>query len=143
MTPESGLRRLQFTHPDNDLSPATQELEALSRTINHGGLSTREIVGLKEMSSIFAEAYRLCRERNIQFVVAFAPWEYRVYHDLPDFTPSEKVKRWIVSDLPERFPALLADISPDIDFLDLTPVFKADVKEGRGRIFSGRHTLDG
>ena len=30
-----------------------------------------------------AEAAALCRERNIEFIVAFVPDKYRVYHDLP------------------------------------------------------------
>ena len=128
---EGQPRRVYFLHPDNDLSSPARELEALSRTINDGGLSIREIDGLKKIKSILAEAYRLCREHDIRFVVAFAPWDYRVYYDLPNFTPtSETIKRWIISDLPQRFAAVVADISPDIDYLDLTPVFKAEVKKG-------------
>jgi hypothetical protein len=77
------------------------------------------------------EAYRLCRERGIRFVVVFAPERHRVYDGLPTVLEvSQEVNQWIVNDLPERLRATVTDISPDISYVDLTAIFRAEVEKG-------------
>ena len=89
-------------------------------------LSPQQLEALRKAQGILGEAYRLCREKNIRLVVVFAPIEYRVYEGLANFVDrSEAVKGWIVNDLPERLGRMIAEISGDIAYLDLTPAFKA------------------
>ncbi|MGH7231803.1 MAG: alginate O-acetyltransferase AlgX-related protein, partial [Nitrospiraceae bacterium] len=94
-------------------------------------LSSNELDALNKTGTVLEEAYRLCRERGIRFVVVFAPKEYRVYEGLSNFVDaSEEVKRWTVNDLPERLRAIVGNISADIDYVDLTPIFKANAEHG-------------
>ena len=51
-----------------------------------------------------AEAAKLCRERNIRFIVAFVPDKYRVYHDLHNLhLNSDAIAASPVSNLPRRW----------------------------------------
>jgi PAS domain S-box-containing protein len=94
-------------------------------------LSEEDKRALSKTGSILEEAYRLCRERGIRFIVVFVPAEYRVYYGLPNMVEvSDFVKGWIVNDLPERLGAIVAGISTDVEYLDLTPTFRAATAEG-------------
>jgi len=90
------------------------------------------LAALTELQSIFAEAHRLADERGMQLVVAFAPIAYRVYRDVASFDEaSEELKSWRLNDLPDRLRGMLAGISPDIRFVDLTPDLNAAARAGR------------
>jgi PAS domain S-box-containing protein len=94
-------------------------------------LLPEDLVALDKTRRALAEAYRLCRERGIRFVVVFAPTTFRVYHGLARLIDvSDEIKRWVINDLPERLRTILADIAPDIDYVDLTPWMKAEAEKG-------------
>ena len=97
----------------------------------YGPLSNRDQEALEKTRAVLAEAYRLCRERGIRLIVLFSPREYRVYHDLPNLVEvSEEVKHYVVNDAADRLERMVADIAPDIAYLDLTPLFKAEAIKG-------------
>lgn len=78
-----------------------------------------------------AEAAKLCREQNIQFIVAFVPEKYRVYRDLPNVTWSSKaVGSWTVSSVPTEMARRLEQLQLDIHFVDLTPALRAASRMG-------------
>ncbi|MCK6492790.1 MAG: GDSL-type esterase/lipase family protein [Nitrospira sp.] len=77
---------------------------------------------LNRLRAILAEAYQLCREKGIRFVVTFAPVSYRVHRDLPNFSPlTPEMQQWPLNDLPDELRAMVRQVSPEIEFLDLTP----------------------
>jgi hypothetical protein len=41
---------------------------------------------------------------------------------------SEEVKTWVINDLPERLRALVAGISSEIEYVDLTPHFRREAE---------------
>ena len=95
------------------------------------GLPLQETESLSKTRSALEAAYQLCREHGIRLVVAFAPEAYRVYQGLPNlFKVSDEVKRWEVNDLPERFRSIVAEVSADIDYVDLSPFLKAEAERG-------------
>jgi hypothetical protein len=68
-----------------------------------------------------AEAARLCRERNIRFLVAFVPEKYRVYSHISNVEfASGAIRSWKVSPLPEEIGARLSDLGLNIEYVDLT-----------------------
>lgn len=86
---------------------------------------------LRRAVAPIVEAAKLCRDRHIRFIVAYVPEKYRVYHDLPNVALStEEVRSWTVDDLPARFQRLLSELSPDIEYVDLTPALKAASSKG-------------
>jgi len=77
------------------------------------------------------EAAKLCRDRNIRFLVAFVPEKFRVYHDLGNVTlATEAIRRWQVTDLPGHMQRLLAEADSRIEYVDLTPALKAASRAG-------------
>src|SRR5688572_22338995 len=94
-------------------------------------LSSNDMDALKKTSSALAEACRLCRERGIRFVVVFAPTAFRVYQGLANLVDvSSEVKRWNVTDVPDRLREIVAGISADINYADLTPFLRAEAEKG-------------
>jgi hypothetical protein len=94
-------------------------------------LSSQQVEALQKTQGVLEAAYSLCREQGIRLVVVLAPIEYRVYEGLSNFVEaSDAVKSWIVNNLPERLGRMVAEISRDIDYLDLTPIFKAKAEQG-------------
>ena len=86
---------------------------------------------LERLRIILAEGHELCRQQGIRFMVAFAPVSYRVHRGLPNFEPStEEMRQWPLNDLPEQVASVVKEISPDIDFLDLTVPLKSAAAEG-------------
>ncbi|WP_447599085.1 alginate O-acetyltransferase AlgX-related protein [Nitrospira sp. Nam80] len=86
---------------------------------------------MKTVSEYILEAYRLCRQQEIRFLVAFVPEKYRVYHDLSNFEfGTEELRSWKVNDLPSRLKQILTASAPDIEYLDLTPALKAESGKG-------------
>ena len=78
-----------------------------------------------------AEAAKLCRERNIRFIVAFVPGPYRVYHDLSNvILSSDAVGSSPVSNLPDEMTRRLARLGLDIEYVDLTLALKTASRKG-------------
>lgn len=68
-----------------------------------------------------AEAARLCRERNIRFLVVFVPEKYRVYHNINNVElASDAIRSWQVSPIPEEIGARLSELGLNIEYVDLT-----------------------
>ncbi len=89
-------------------------------------------------------AYQLSRQHDFRLVVVFAPTEYRVYSNAPSVIEfSEKTKEWRPSNLPSRLRSMVADIAPQIDFVDLTPVFQDEVaRHGQPFLLDDTHWSD-
>jgi hypothetical protein len=86
---------------------------------------------LRGAAEYIAEAARLCRERNIRFIVVFVPDKYRVYSDLGNVTLStEQIRSWRLDDFPTRLERMLAAMIPDVEYMDLTPALKAESRQG-------------
>lgn len=94
-------------------------------------LGRSDFEALEKVKSVLSQAHQLCREHGIRLIVVFGPAEYRVYHGLENLMAlSEEVQAWTINDLPERLRTIVADISPDIGYVDLTPTFKSEVAKG-------------
>ena len=91
----------------------------------------RNLAALEESRAVFAEAHRLVQSHRSQLIVAFAPIAYRVYHDIASFDASSEIRFWTLNDLPQRLEAMLHGISPDINYLDLTPALASAARAGR------------
>jgi hypothetical protein len=86
---------------------------------------------LEKVLDAITQAARLCRERNIRFVVAFIPEKYRVYHSLSNVEfVSNAMQSWRVSPLPEEIGKRLAALGLDIRYVDLTPALKQASRRG-------------
>jgi PAS domain S-box-containing protein len=93
------------------------------------GLTKQELDALKTSVTVIEEAYRLVRDNGGRLLVVFAPTAFRVYHDIANFTEAgEDVPPWDLNDLPDRLRRMISEISPDIDYLDLTPALKTAAK---------------
>lgn len=105
--------RVYFLDHSSSVVPTGQELKALQTTAN-----------------TLKEAYELARSEGADFMVAFAPTKFRVYHDIARFDGNAQgdLKWWVLNDLPERLHRLVADISPGIRYVDLTPALSAAAK---------------
>jgi PAS domain-containing protein len=94
-------------------------------------LTTEELGALKKTGEIIKAAYNLAKSGEARFVVVFAPTKFRVYHDIAKLNPSGDIKNWVVNDLPDRFRKIVADISPDIQYVDLTPALRTSARNNR------------
>lgn len=92
-------------------------------------LTKRDLTALNKLRDIFAEAYRVSTQHKAKLVVAFLPEKIRVYKDVIR-TPEKSKLPAEVDDLPQRMQNMLADISPHIGFVDLTPAFTEEVSRG-------------
>ena len=78
-----------------------------------------------------AEAAKLCRERNIRFIVTFVPEKYRVYHDLSNVTHrSDMVYFPPIDSLPDELARRLTRLDLGIHYVDLTPALKTASSKG-------------
>ena len=89
-------------------------------------LTTQELDDLQKTIAALEEAYRLVQEEGARFMVVFAPVAYRVYHQITNFEGVDgEATRWDVNDLPDRLRSIVAEISPDIEYFDLTPALQS------------------
>ena len=96
---------------------------------NSVGLTKQELGALKISVEAIEEAYRLVRADGGRMLVVFAPTPFRVYHDIANFKEAgEEIPQWDLNDLPDRLRRMISEISPDIDYLDLTPALKLAAK---------------
>ncbi len=98
-------------------------------------LTKRELHTLKTSVAAIEEAYRLVKNEGARFVVVFAPTSFRVYYDIADFKEAgEDITRWDLNDLPNLLRKMISEISPDIEYLDLTPALKSAARKN-GLVF--------
>jgi hypothetical protein len=95
-----------------------------------GPLDADSLGAIDETTRVLAEAYALCKSHGVRLVFVFAPDRFRVFHDFCQFPSYSECRSWTVPDLPARLERGVASISPDIDFLDLTPALVNVVKSG-------------
>lgn len=88
-------------------------------------LTKQELDDLQTTISVIEEAYRLVQHEGVRFMVVFAPHTLRVYHDIAYFHRIDGGEaRWDLNDLPERFRQMVAEIAPEIEYVDLTPALQ-------------------
>ncbi|MBX3329156.1 MAG: PAS domain S-box protein [Nitrospira sp.] len=93
-------------------------------------LTKGELDTLKASVAVIEEAYRLVKNEGARFVVAFAPTAFRVYYDIANFKEAEEdITRWELNDLSDRLRKMISEISPDIEYLDLTPALKSAARK--------------
>jgi PAS domain S-box-containing protein len=89
-------------------------------------LTKQELDDLQKVVTVLKEAYQLVREDGARFMVVFVPHAYRVYRDILNFEGvGGDVAQWGLNDLPDRLRSLVGDLSPEIDYADLTPALRA------------------
>jgi len=124
-------------HDAMDQAPSGQFQDRNGRTtrlffLDRGArIPRQEYSALEEVVSVLAAAHAECTANRITLFVVFAPQKFRVYQKYCTFPPDNPCARWVVDDLPERLHARVAAISPEIGFLDLTPVLAAEAAQGR------------
>jgi len=96
-----------------------------------GALKATDRLRLERLRSILAEAYQTSRQQGIRFVVAFAPVKHRVHQGLENFEPlTVEMREWPLNELPEEVAAILKQLAPEIEFLDLTPPLREAAAQG-------------
>lgn len=75
---------------------------------------------LQVAKQVMAREYALCSEAGVRFIVAFAPIKYRVYAELMEVEPDSQLAEWAPNDVLARLREAIHDLSPDIEFVDLT-----------------------
>jgi len=92
-------------------------------------LTKQELDALKTTVETIKEGYRLLQDQEMRLLVVFAPTAFRVYDNVADFKDvGDDATYWNLNDLPDRFRAMIAEISPDIEYLDLTPRLESAAK---------------
>lgn len=115
----------------NDGAGKGRYLHFLSEVRDVPGDAHKESEALSIVRSTLTDAYQVSRKHGIRFVVVFAPTAFRVYNGLPNVVhTSQKVQHWVASDLPDRLRSIVIGISPQIDYLDLTPILKRETQNG-------------
>lgn len=109
--PNGAGRTIYFTSPAHPLNAS--ELDALGETIR-----------------IIASANELARGQGAHLLFVFVPEKFRVYSPFCQFPAESECSRWAVSDLPERMRRDMAAVSPEIGYLDLTPIFQKAAQQG-------------
>lgn len=125
--PNEELHVARATIIDSTGKPQRLYVKGLSVSVH---LGTQELNGLQETATILEEAYRLVQQEGHRFMVVFAPHTYRVYNEITHFEGMSGRATWPnVNDLPDRLRDIVADISPEIDYLDLTPALRSAARE--------------
>lgn len=88
-------------------------------------LTARDLANLERVKAVLQSAFELCAAKDIAFVVTFVPTTYRVYQGRATFAADSPIREWRLNDLPERVAQLVASISPQISYLDLTAPLRA------------------
>ena len=94
-------------------------------------LDAQDLSTLAKTSEIFRDALYACKREEVDFIVAFVPSKFRVYHDLCKFPEGSKCLDWRPSDLNVRLAALLREVSPEIGFIDLTDSLRNEAETGK------------
>jgi hypothetical protein len=89
-----------------------------------------DLHALDETTRILADAYKLCAAQGSRLVFVLMPMKFRVFHAACQFPQESECRNWVLTDLPERFQKVVASISPEIGYLDLTPSLVDALKRG-------------
>jgi hypothetical protein len=81
-------------------------------------------------AEVMTEAHAETLEMHARLVFAFVPRKFRVYRDALEIPPGSLLRDWPIGDLPERMRDLVASVSPEIGFVDLTPALSAAAARG-------------
>lgn len=106
-----GRERVYFMYPGEPLTPAQSNALTVVKA------SLGELFGMTSASSA-------------HLVVAFAPTKFRALAPFVEATPGSLVGSWSLNDLPERMRRLVAEVSPTITYVDLTPALAATAAAG-------------
>ncbi len=90
-----------------------------------GSLTGEELHALRTSVAAIEEAYRLIHHKGGRLLIVFAPTAFRVYRNIADFKEAGDTNLWDLNDLPDRLRKMVSEISPDIDYLDLTPALES------------------
>jgi hypothetical protein len=82
---------------------------------------------LTALARILGEADEITRQNDIRLLLLFVPTSFRVYHDLVACTPESECA---TDDLPQRVESTISNVSRRIEYVDLTPVFRAAAARG-------------
>ena len=107
----TGPLKMYFLHPSLPLEP--DQIQALDDSIH-----------------IIGDANQLCAAQGARLVVVFIPDQFRVFHSFVQTPPGSELNHWTVNDTPARLEQGLHEASPEIGFLDLTPLMVSAVKAG-------------
>ncbi len=94
-------------------------------------LNASELDALGETTRIIANANELAARQGAHFLFVFVPEKFRVYGPFCQFPSGSECSRWVLSDLTERMRQSVASISPEVGYLDLTPVFQRAAQKER------------
>jgi PAS domain S-box-containing protein len=91
---------------------------------NSVSLTQEDLDALKISMAAIQEAHELVQKEGARLMVVFAPTAFRVYHGIADFekTGKDTAPPWVLD-------KMISEISPDIGYLDLTPILKAAAKK--------------
>jgi len=82
---------------------------------------------------VLAQASQLVRETGADFLVVYAPRNFRIYKPHLEIAPEHAISRWVINDLPERLGRWAAE--QGIPFVDTTPRLAAVVARGEHPYF--------
>lgn len=91
---------------------------------------------LPRFSEILGTCWQLCQENGIALVVAFVPTSIRVHQELCTFPENSVCRTWVNVDFPEYLRERVAEISPEIPFVNLTEGLRTAAKRGEQTYFS-------
>ena len=95
-----------------------------------GPLSKTDLGALDETAHTLAAARSLSAAQGARLLFVFIPTKFRVFHEFCQFPPQSECRNWAVNDMPERLETAMRSISPEIEFLNLTPKLIDGVKSG-------------
>jgi hypothetical protein len=93
-------------------------------------LERRDLAALEQLSDLLTQANDLAAGNGARLIVMYIPTKYRVYGDFVELPPASDLRGSVLSDLPARLKQLASRVSPDLGFLDLTPLFRSAAAEG-------------
>lgn len=82
---------------------------------------------LTALAGILAKADEIARQNDIRFLLLFVPTSFRVYHDL---VACARESDCAIDDLPQRIESTISNVSRRIEYVDLTPMFRAAAARG-------------
>ena len=99
-------------------------------------LGEEEFSSISASLKILTRANELCAAQGARLVVVFVPQEFRVLNGFIESPPQSQIRKWVVTDIPDRMKNGIEAISPQIGFLDLTPVMVDAVRRGEMPYFT-------
>jgi PAS domain-containing protein len=124
-TPAPRIPAVPATIADNEGAEHRVYVKGRSSSVS---LTKEDLDALKKSVATIEEAYRLVQQEGARLIVVFAPTALRVYQGIARF---ERSPPWVLDDLSDRLRKMISEISPDIGYLDLTPVLKSTARNNK------------